>query len=364
MDWDLGFDMFRGLCRYLGGRRWHWLRISEEATLSPGFPPERVDGILGHFGSLEAVEACCRLGVPVVNTSAALAQPGAPTVSADNRAVGAVAADHLRDAGFEHFAFLGVKEHAYSDQRWEGFRARLGELGAKSLVPVIYSSQDWSGSRARWQQVLADSPKPLGVFACQDQMALEGMRICLLAGLAVPETVSVLGADNLERKCEFHTPSLSSVSISWERIGYEAARVLDNLMSGQPAPDGPVLVPPGEVVQRASTDVLAVEDKDLRMAMQIINRHAGAGMDVRDILANVPVTRRALEKKFRRHLGRTPAAHIRHVRVNRARRLLLQTSRELSDIAVDCGFCSQSHFTRVFREHTGLTPAAYRKSHQ
>ena len=60
----------------------------------------------------------------------------------------------------------------------------------------------------------------------------------------------------------------------------------------------------------------------------------------------------------------TPTAYLRTVRIQAARRLLSTTNRALADIAHETGFTDQSHFTRCFRETTGLTPGDYRGRYQ
>jgi transcriptional regulator GlxA family with amidase domain len=68
-----------------------------------------------------------------------------------------------------------------------------------------------------------------------------------------------------------------------------------------------------------------------------------------------------LVRAFRRHLDTTPADYLRQLRVDEARRLLLDTERPVADIALETGFTDQSHLTRVFRRSLRETPAAFRR---
>ncbi len=71
-------------------------------------------------------------------------------------------------------------------------------------------------------------------------------------------------------------------------------------------------------------------------------------------------TQRELEKRFRRALGATPLFYYRHLRLAAARRMVLETERRVSEIAVRTGFGSASALTRAFREHFGDTPRSVR----
>jgi AraC family transcriptional regulator len=71
-----------------------------------------------------------------------------------------------------------------------------------------------------------------------------------------------------------------------------------------------------------------------------------------------------LVRGFRRHLGVTPAAYQRRLRIESARVSLAATATPLAILALDAGFASQAHFTRTFHRMVGATPAAYRRAHR
>jgi AraC family transcriptional regulator len=60
-------------------------------------------------------------------------------------------------------------------------------------------------------------------------------------------------------------------------------------------------------------------------------------------------------------VGIAPYQYLVQQRVERAKQLLKQQATSISDIALDCGFANQTHFTKVFRQMTGMTPKAYQK---
>jgi AraC-like DNA-binding protein len=72
---------------------------------------------------------------------------------------------------------------------------------------------------------------------------------------------------------------------------------------------------------------------------------------------------RAFERKFRRTFHVTPQTYLRKLRLRVASRSLVYGGQTLAEVAAACGFADQSHFTRVFRRHVGVTPRTYRHRH-
>lgn len=132
-------------------------------------------------------------------------------------------------------------------------------------------------------------------------------------------------------------------------------------MHGRPAPTAPVLLPPTRVVQRQSTDLLAMADEDVRAAVSFIRRNVSRGVDVSDVLEVVPISRRYLERKFKASIRRSPLQEIRRTRIERAKELLAQTDMDLPAVARQSGFPNGSRLAHVFREATGMTPTEYRR---
>ena len=180
----------------------------------------------------------------------------------------------------------------------------------------------------------------------------------------MPEQVAVLAADNDELLCEACVPSLSGIALTSERIGFEAAKLLDRLMHGERPPKAPLLLEPTGVVTRQSTDTLAVDDPDLARAVAFIRRHATDPIQVQDVLREVPVSRRWLERRFREVLGRGPAAEIRRVRLARAKRLLAETDMPVPKVARAAGFGSREYLAAVFKSELNLSPRQYRNRTQ
>jgi LacI family transcriptional regulator len=204
-------------------------------------------------------------------------------------------------------------------------------------------------------------PKPAAVFSSNDVPARHLAEMCRALGLLVPEEVALLGVDNDELECLLCHPPLSSVVNPAEQIGYEAARLLDRLMSGRQPPRRPIHVPPTHVVTRQSTDIVAVADPDVSQAAAFIRDHAAENIGVADVVLALSMARRRLERRFRGCLGRTILDEIQRVRVERAKHLLAETDLPIPVVANRSGFSTPQRLAAVFRRATGQSPTAYRR---
>jgi len=126
-----------------------------------------------------------------------------------------------------------------------------------------------------------------------------------------------------------------------------------------------------------------VEMEGVILRLLLLDGHGGARrrertphwlLQVREMLREEPNRRRSLtdlsrrigrhpvqiSRQFHQHFGCTIGDYMRRVRIARAQSLLSLPGMEVSQIALDCGFCDQSHFTRTFRRLTGMPPHLYR----
>lgn len=319
------------------------------------------DGIIARIETPRIAQAVIRAGVPAVDMSAARLVPALPWVETDDEAIAQLAAGHLLERGFKHFGFCGDGRFNWSVWREKHFRARIES--ARHRVDS-YRPRTAGGDLTtqvedirRWLQEL---PKPVGIMACYDIRGQQVLDACRAAGLAVPGEVAVIGVDNDELLCDLASPPLSSVIPNAHRAGYEAAALLDRMMAGKRVPDTARLIAPRGVASRQSTDVLAVDDRDVARAVQFIREEACTGINVSDLLRVVPLSRRVLEQRFQRLLGRTPREEILHVRLNRVRQLLAETKLSLYQIAERTGFEHVEYLSVVFKRETGRTPSKYR----
>ena len=367
-----GRRLVRGVVNYSQHGPWYlWIKSGSQDT-PLWLPPEwRGDGIIARIGTRAAARHVRDAGVPVVNISA-IELPGVdfPRVATDLPAAGRLAAEHLLDRGFVHFAYYGLANRTYVERHYQGFAEAVS--GVCEDCPFNATTfESGAGARTAWttrqralSRWLKKLSKPVAIVTWTTELGRELIHACRREGLLVPEQVAVLAADNDELLCEACTPSLSGIALTSERIGFEAAKLLDRLMQGAAPPTEPCLIEPTGVLARQSTDTLAVDDPDLARAVAFIRTHATDPIQVGDVLREIPVSRRWLERRFREALGRGPAAEIRRVRLARAKRLLTDTDMPVPEVAQLAGFGSREYLASVFKSELGLSPRQYRTQTQ
>jgi LacI family transcriptional regulator len=376
MSYGLDFyrDILRGIKAFAETRpHWVFTPIAPEPRAVRAMRPLRHHGMIAHIFNRELADALIEARMPVVNVSGVLPDLPVPRVGVDHFAVGRLAAEHLLDRGLRHFGFVGYLDHAFSVGREAGFRATLEATGCR--VASYHESDrakrdptglwEWNDGLRRW---LTGLPRPVGILASHDPQGVELSEVCRHSGLRVPEEVALVGVDNDDLLCELARPSLTSVALPAERIGFEAARLLDRLLTRphpRPRPSGSVLLlPPQGVVTRVSSDVLAVDDAEVAAALRFIRQHAHESIQVKDVLDEVPVSRRTLERRVRAALGRGVWEEIRRAHLERGKSLLAETEMSMSEVARHAGFSDQRQLSVVFRQETGLTPTAYRRQYR
>jgi LacI family transcriptional regulator len=285
-------------------------------------------------------------------------------VCPDSHQAGRMAAEHLLERGFQQYAFVGVGgDYPWSERRGRGFAERLAEAGLSGHVfpvPRTAPAGHWAREQAVLGQWLRRLPKPVGVLACDDDRGRQVLEACRGAGLQVPDDVAVVGVDNDELLCELSDPPLSSVALGTEKAGYEAAALLSGLMSGRIGQSRRILVEPTHVVTRYSTDILAMGDRSVAVALRFIRDHANRPIGVVDVVRQVGGSRRTLELRFQQVLGRSINRELQQARLERAKRLLIETDLPVVDVAAAAGFNSSNYLIRFFRRELGLSPRAYR----
>lgn len=325
----------------------------------------RGDGIIARIENKRIASAVVASGLPAVDVSAARQVARLPWVETDDRAIAEAGAAHLLERSFRHLAFCGDDRFNWSRWRCEHFLRAAAEAGVGCAVyrPSARARRDWDAMEDEIGRWLLSLPRPVGVMACYDIRARHVLDACRRTGLAVPDQVAVVGVDNDAFLCNLADPPLSSVATDALRTGYEAAALLDRLMSGRERSRGQaIFVRPLGVVTRRSSDVLAIGDPEVSAAVRFIREHACEGIAVKDVLARVPLSRRVLEGRFRKLLGRTPHDEIARVRLDRVRQLLRETRLPLQEVARRCGFRNAEYLSTAFRRGFGTAPSEYRKS--
>ena len=362
---DYARGLLRGVVSYMREHRpWSfYLAEHGRGDQPPSWLPDwKGDGIIARIETSPMAQVLRKIKTPVVDVSAARLVPSLPWFETDDAAFAQLAFEHLRERGFKHFAFCGDARFNWSNWRAEHFKHAVHAEGATCHIyeaSRTFAPDDTAQIEdiGKWVRKL---PKPIGIMACYDLRGQQVLDACRQLGIPVPDQVAVIGADNDELLCELSHPPLTSVIPNCHRTGYEAAALLDQMMSGKKVGGQTHLIPPLGIATRQSTDVLAIDDQNVARAVHYIRQHACDGINVKDVLAAVPHSRRLLESRFKKVIGRTPHEEILRVKLNRVKQLLTETTLSLEQIAERAGFPHVEYLSVAFRREVGMPPSRFR----
>ncbi len=306
--------------------------------------------------------------VPTLNLFDSGSEINMPKVLMNHHVIGRMGADHLMDQGIEYLAFIRTSEGRQWRERAHGFHEQVKSRGRTlfrlDLTAVGLSVFDRLADRERvpWlASQLLRLPRPLGVMIQDDTLYWHIIEACARASLHIPKDIAVASVGNIESLCKLSEPALTSVDPNYRRLGYEAAALLDRLMNGASAPSAPLLVPPGHVEIRGSTDYYAVDDKTLRAVLKFMRKNfRDPSLSVEDIVKASGTSRRNLYSIFEHHWPRSIADTLAEFRVLEGKRLLAMTDLKQYSVAVQSGFSSEAQMSRAFSKQVGVTPGKFR----
>ncbi|HOG93061.1 MAG TPA: substrate-binding domain-containing protein [Opitutaceae bacterium] len=360
-----------GIARYAKEHGWNLLiqdRLGHHPLAWNG------DGVIATIRSDDAafksIKQMMRRGIPLVDLTANRPEVKVPRVTSDHREIGRLAARHFAEREFRHVAWFSSGWGNVHRLRYEGLAENAVEKPFKWIANDEIADRRQSEWRAfvEWLRVkLAAAPKPLAVLAYDETDAARLLYAAKELDISVPEELAILSIGNNPLVCENQSVPLSSIGQNLERGGYEAAALLDTLMSrktGSTKPGTgnlkPILIPPAGVVTRRSTDVIAVANPTVREAMEFIKRNLSKPIGAPQIADAIGIRRTKLDALFRTELSRSVGEEIRRLRFARVKLLLETTDEPVSAIARQTGYCTPSHLTNAFRNAFGLTPKFWR----
>ncbi len=355
--------IIRGIIRYCQTHTmWHFIEDKGQPMVHPRRLTRcRYDGLITSLNERADLRGVRTRTVPVVAVTQGLHAKGIPCVTSDDAAIGRTGARHFLDRGFRHFAFYGSQRFSWSLDRERAFCDAVGQAGLPVAVRRVPHERTLDKEQPGLSRWLGKLPRPLAVMACDDLMGRHVLAACGELNFSVPADVAVLGVDNDDLMCELADPPLSSIVQDCDRIGFEAAALLDQMMAGKVRQVRHLKIPPLSIVTRRSTDVLAIEDREVAAALQLIHAHVGQSLNVKQLLAKMPMSRRTLERRFQAALGRKPAEEIRRIRLERAMHLLRTSSLSIRQVAAQAGFLDARGMDVVFRRDVRMSPSAYRR---
>lgn len=366
--------LLQGIARYANERGpWtfyreppHYQTIDWKKKVTDRLGTGQVDGII--MREPERIEEIIQRKIPGICAPVTKRTiEGFINIIIDNHAVSELGADHLLHCGFRHFAYCGIEGIYWSAQRGEAFRKRIVQAG---FACHVYEPPQAGSLQVLWEEEepllvawLHSLPKPVGIMTCNDDRSQHILDACHAAQIHVPNEVAIVGVDNDEFICRLANPALSSICLNAERLGYRAAQLLDRVMAGEACPDTIIEGLPTHVVARSSTNILLVEDRAVSEAIRFIREHSDRPLQVDDVAEAVALSRRTLQQRFAKAIGRSVHSQILRERVNRITQMLVETDLTVAQISEEMDFSSAKQLDRVFTRFQGTTPTTYRLRH-
>jgi LacI family transcriptional regulator len=373
--------IFAGAQQYAEEQGWE---STIDEFVAQKLPPRRTkllpyDGVISR-ASKQLAQRAGRLGLPVVNVwVGSPVRQQLPGVFTDFAAIGQMRAEHLLARGLRRFAAFGTGDYG-SRLELAAFQATVREAGFPCMtagvsVNALQSYAAWQKSEQSIDASMQQWQLPIGVFAGYEFTGRQVAQMCRHRGWRVPFDVAIVAGQNEETLCERPHPSLTSVECGYERIGYQAARLLDRLMDEKQkgkrgkrkkeneAPEH-ILLPPVGIVARRSTDFHAVDDETLQSVLRYVNENLKKRLTIDELADVVGISRSTLTSLFRENLGRGVAAEIKRLRIERVKRALTGSDQPIQQIAHEVGFGSPRTLNDAFRSEVGCTPREYRKQRQ
>lgn len=363
-------ELLGGVRRYIA-EHGPWSTFIELRALDSSPPPWLKhwdgDGIISRTFTQETADIIAASGVPAVEIRSSKLCQNLPFVGMDNRLIGRTVAEHFFNRGYRNFAAYSLETETFFEQRVQNFVSTVKAEGCScTVLPETEpeSVADWEQAQAKLIDWLSHLPKPVGIFAANDALGVRLLDACQRAGIAVPEEVAVVGAENEEMLCEFATPPLSSLRYDGLTVGYLAAQVLDRLMTGKKPKQRETLVPPRGILVRASSDDLVIIDQLVARAARMMREGAATGITVDEVCRKLNASRSTLERRMQAALKRSPKEEIQRLRFRQVERLLEDTNLTIDTIAQQTGFTHSHYLQAAFKQRHGVTPGEFRRAGQ
>ena len=315
------------------------------------------DAVIGQFEETDDV------GLFAVNGIVAVAQDfkqrfaTIPNITADYIGTGRMAARFYLERG----------NVCWSDERCDGFRQEV-EASGNGNAFYTYNLQDidnlWFYEQDKLTDWLRSIPKPIGIMACDDNQGNNLVEACHAAGIRIPSEVSILGVDNDELLCSLGSTPLSSIQVNIEEGGYQTAALIERRVLHPDAPLEDVVLKPLKIIGRMSTAAYATHDDQIQKAIQFIHRNVMRKISVEDVTGEVALSRRLLERRFKKITGQTIYQYITDVKLKQFAQMMTDTDDQLINIAISLGENDTKSISRRFKQIYGCTPIQWRENNQ
>lgn len=322
----------------------------------------KIDAVIAQW-EYEEIDFLEKLNIPVFLQSYKNVSDRFSKISGDFHAAGIMAARFFHKRSFTNFAFHGSKDFFWSKARAEGYRREVEKLGGNYYYfeSEILNGMQWSRSHIELDEWLKSLPKPVALFACDDNFALQVAEMCKVNNIVIPDDLSLLGVDNDELICNLSHPSISSIIEDDENGGYQTGKKLHQLILNKSNFPFDIVIEPVRIELRQSTEKYNISIHHITDVIEYIGEHITSNITIGELTQIVPLSRRNLENKFREATGTSIYQFILDKKMDYITHELLHTEKSLLDIAIDVGFQDVRNLYRIFKKYKGCTPISFRK---
>jgi LacI family transcriptional regulator len=366
MEWGLKHhsEIYAGCQKFANEAKWATSIIpNSPKVLETG----SYDGIIARGGTSFHKMAQYKK-IPLVNVWQNSPVKDVASVFSNHYETGAIAAEHLLGRGLRRFGFLGHNRDKADIQQLDGYTETLKSEGYQSTI-FKFNRSVIEGNAEGWEEFILQLRKwikglqpPVGIHATSDINCRYLIEICKSLELKIPHDLAIVGSGNEPLICSSPYPSLTSIDKNFEEVGYQAARLLDEMMkSGKRSKEAKYCQPQG-IVPRQSTDSYASDHPKVALALRYIAESANRRIKVNDVVNAVATNRRTLERNFREFTGRTISHEISRMRIERAKRLMMESDLSFKELSAELGYRNSDHFYKSFLRAEGQTPSSFRKA--
>lgn len=325
----------------------------------------KADAILAQWDH-EGTNLLASLNIPIILQNYKSRSPYFSNLTGDYIATGEMAAKFFIKRRFRNFAFYGNKGVVWSQERAEGFKKEIDKVNGNyySFESEDLSGKEWSNTHIELGEWLLSLPKPVALFACDDDFALRVSQICKINSIVIPEEISLMGVDNDELICNLSDPPITSIVLEVEKGGYEAGRIIDELLLHKTNEPPDIIIKPTRYELRKSTEKFDISNEYVKQVVNYIEDNFASDIKIDGFSDMVPLSRRNLEIKFKEEMGTSIYQFIIDCRLEYFSHLLLTTKRTFYDLAIESGFKDCKNISRIFKKYRGITPVEYQEKHR
>ncbi len=287
-------------------------------------------------------------------------------INGDYIGTGKLAARFFIQRGYKNFAFYGYKGFKWSEARAEGYRSEIEKNRGNyyCFESNNLNEMQWASPHVELENWLLSLPKPIALFACDDNFAIQISEVCKMNHISIPQEISLLGVDNDELICNLSEPTISSIVLNIENGGYEMGKRIDQQISSRSNEPFNISIDPIYIELRRSTDQFSIKNRYIIKVLNYIENNYRNSYNIKQLINLAPLSRRNLEIKFREEVGMSIYQFILNYRIEYFSNLLLTTNKEVYEIAIDSGFNNCKNACRYFKKIKGYTPIEFRKKHK